>query len=127
MCRAVVAIRVVDQILLVIVISREEVLLLPDLELSDDLATLRIKVLLLNLFRHLFGDIELVLIVRKDSRTVLCASIVTLLVQLRRVVCTVEELDQLGVRHLGRIVLDLCCFSVTSPTGADFLVGGVLA
>lgn len=127
MCRAVIAIRVVNQILLVVVISREKVLRLPDLQLSSNLLSLGIKVFLLHLLRHLFCGIELVLIVCKDGRTVLCASIVTLLVELRRIVRAVEELDQLGVRYLRGVVLDLCCLSVTRSSGADFFVGRVLA
>lgn len=97
MCRAVVSIRMVDEVLLVVVIRREEVLFLSNLELRDNLLAFRVKVLFLHLFGHLLCDIELRLVVRKDGRTVLCASIVALLVKLRGVMGSVEELDYLGI------------------------------
>ena len=120
--RAMVPVGIVDQVLLVVVIGREKVLLRTNLELGNDLLALGIKVLLLHLLGHLLCNVKLVLVVCKDGRTVLCAAIITLLVELSWIVGAVEELDHLGVGHLGWVVYDLCSLSVTSSTSANLLV-----
>lgn len=96
-----VAARVVDQVLLMVAVSREEVFFWSNLELGDDFLALGVEVLLLNLIGHLLRNIHLLLVVCEDGRSVLCSSVVSLSVELSGVMCTIEELDQLSVRHLS--------------------------
>lgn len=98
---AVVAAGVVDQVLLMVAVGGEKVFLGADLELGDDFLALGVKVLLLHFVGHFLGNIHLLLIVCKDRRSVLCASVVALTVELGRVMRAVEELNQLSIRNLG--------------------------
>src|SRR5205085_3634555 len=108
------------QVLLVVVLGRVERLCRLD-HRDDGLAIVR---LLLRLRSR--RDLLLLGIVEEDHRAVLVADVPALAVELGRVVLGPEDLEQLLVRDLLRVVGDLDDLRVAGRVGADVLVGRVL-
>lgn len=107
MAGALVATGVFVQILLVVVLG------VPPLAGRQDLRhDLALPPLLVDLGRDLLGDLGLLVVVREDARAVLRSVVRPLAVRGGGVVHAVEELEELLVGDLGRVVDDLCRFGV---------------
>src|SRR5438552_16251834 len=75
---------------------------------------------------RLLGDSLLLVAVIENRRTVLGADVRALTVQRRRIVILPEDVEQLLVRHLRRIVDELNHFGVSRASAAHILIGRVL-
>src|SRR5918997_676112 len=118
-----VAERVLVQVLLVVVLGVVEVR--RRLDLGGDPAVARPGELGLELLADPLRDSELLVAGGVDRRAVLRAHVVALAHALGRVVVLEEDLQQLLVAHLLRVVADLDDLGVPGPGAAHLLVGGV--
>src|SRR5512132_323281 len=109
-------VRMKRKVILVIILGRIE--LVERCNFGDDrLAEQLCRIELRNVA---FGEFLLFRSGVEDRRTILRTDVGTLPVQLRRVVCNGKEnLEEIGIRDLRRIVGDLHSLGVTRRTGAD--------
>jgi len=70
-----------------------------------------------------FSDGSLSVVVIEDGGTVLCAHILTLLIQCRRVVDGEENLQDFPIGNLARIEGQLNCLGMAGVIGTDLLIG----
>lgn len=105
--RAFVSSRVLVQVQLVVLLS------IPPLTSRDDLSRHRLLVpLFANFIRNFLGNLLLLLAMREDHATVLGADIPALAIRRRRIVHTIEELEELAIAHDGGIKGNLESFGV---------------
>lgn len=119
--------RIVKQVLLMVLLCLEEGAGRSFFDRGGDGLSFWRKVFLLYLLGHTLGDVNLFRRMGKDGGAILGAAVVSLSVLLRGIMATVEELDQLCIRHPAGIEADLRCLCVACPTSADLLVSWVLA
>jgi len=75
-------------------------------DLGGDLRAVRVEVFLLYLLSHPLSDVFLSRRVVEDGRAILCSAVVSLSVESRRIMCTVEEFNEFSIRHDIWVKLD---------------------
>jgi len=115
-----VARRVLEEVKLVIVLRIEPFASFDDP--GDDLRPVGVKVFLLYLFSHSLSDVFLGGRVVEDGRAVLSPTVEPLPVEGCRVVCTVEEFNELSISHGVWVEFNPHGLSVVRGTRTNFLV-----
>jgi len=120
MSPAVVTTWIPDEILLVIIFSFEP--LRSGRDLSHDLLSLGVEMILLDLLCDLSGNASLLIVRGEDGGAILSSMIVSLSVDGGRVMGAIEELNKFSIVDDIRIELDPTSFRMPGPPTADFLV-----
>jgi len=95
-------------------------------DLSGNLRPMGVEVFPLHLFSHPLGDVSLRWRVVEDGRAVLSPTVVSLPIESRRVMCAVEEFNELSIGYYVRVKLDPQRFSVVRGTRTNSSVARIV-